>query len=192
MKWCIYETVNLLTGKIYRGQHSYKKNPNDGYLGSSPELKRDIKQFGKENFKKTILIYNINEENIDSVEVSFIKQVIEKGNTYNKHVMGTGASKHNPGAAKYMRNRFVSEETREKHRQSSLGNKRALGHVCSKEARKVMSEKAKNREPWTKEQRERQRVRVSSLRWFNNGTINVRKKECPEGFVEGRLRSFEI
>ena len=25
-------------------------------------------------------------------------------------------------------------------------------------------------------------------RWFNNGEINIRAKECPEGFVPGRLR----
>ena len=26
------------------------------------------------------------------------------------------------------------------------------------------------------------------MRWFNNGKINIRAKECPEGFTPGRLR----
>lgn len=24
--------------------------------------------------------------------------------------------------------------------------------------------------------------------WYNNGKINIRSKECPEGFVPGRLK----
>ena len=29
---------------------------------------------------------------------------------------------------------------------------------------------------------------VRGTRWFNNGKINIRAKECPEGFVPGMLR----
>ena len=32
-----------------------------------------------------------------------------------------------------------------------------------------------------------QSARVKELKWYNNGTENVRAKECPDGFVEGRM-----
>lgn len=28
-----------------------------------------------------------------------------------------------------------------------------------------------------------------ALYWFNNGTISVRAKSCPEGFARGRLKN---
>ena len=32
------------------------------------------------------------------------------------------------------------------------------------------------------------KVRVKGMRFFNNGKINIRAKECPEGFVPGRIK----
>lgn len=29
---------------------------------------------------------------------------------------------------------------------------------------------------------------VKGTHWFNNGEIDIRTKECPEGFVSGRLK----
>ena len=34
---------------------------------------------------------------------------------------------------------------------------------------------------------EKNRGRLRGTRWFNNGKINKRAKECPDGFVPGRL-----
>jgi len=48
----IYKTTNLINGKIYIGQDS---NNNENYFGSGKILKRAIKKYGKENFKKEIL-----------------------------------------------------------------------------------------------------------------------------------------
>ena len=32
------------------------------------------------------------------------------------------------------------------------------------------------------------KVRVKGMRFFNNGKINIRAKECPDGFVPGRIK----
>lgn len=50
----IYKTINLITSKIYIGQHngSYKN-----YLGSGVYLNRAIKKYGRNNFKKEIIEY---------------------------------------------------------------------------------------------------------------------------------------
>ena len=32
------------------------------------------------------------------------------------------------------------------------------------------------------------KVRMKGMRFFNNGIINIRAKECPEGFVPGRIK----
>ena len=34
------------------------------------------------------------------------------------------------------------------------------------------------------------KVRMKGMRFFNNGKINIRAKECPEGFVPGRIKKL--
>ena len=68
-----------------------------------------------------------------------------------------------------------SEETRNKIRASKKGKKLGkdnsfYGKHHSEETRKKISESKK------------------VTRWFNNGKINIRVKECPPGFVPGRLK----
>ena len=52
-----------------------------------------------------------------------------------------------------------SEETRRRIGAASKGNKYALGNT-----------------------------NVRGTHWFNNGKINIRAKECPKGFVPGRIK----
>lgn len=52
----VYLTTNLINGKQYIGSH-ITTNKEDGYIGSGrPYLFNAIKKYGKENFKKEILI----------------------------------------------------------------------------------------------------------------------------------------
>ncbi len=63
----IYKTTNKINRKIYIGQDS-KNNPN--YLGSGLLLKKAIKKYGKDNFKKELLQENIKtKEELDLAEV---------------------------------------------------------------------------------------------------------------------------
>ena len=64
-----------------------------------------------------------------------------------------------------------SEETRRRMREAQKGKKH------SDETRRKLSEANKGKNTWTK-----------GKRWFNNGKINTRAYECPDGFIPGRLR----
>jgi group I intron endonuclease len=50
----VYITTNLLNGKQYIGDHS-SNNINDEYLGSGTNIRRAVKKYKKENFKREIL-----------------------------------------------------------------------------------------------------------------------------------------
>ena len=64
----------------------------------------------------------------------------------------------------------LSEETKKKISEANKGKQ------LSEETRKKMSESKKGKNIW-----------IRGRRWFNNGKINIRAKECPEGFVPGCL-----
>lgn len=66
----IYKTTNLLNGKIYIGKD--KKN-NKNYLGSGVALKESIKKYGKNNFKKEIICFCNNIEELNEKEKYYIK-----------------------------------------------------------------------------------------------------------------------
>ena len=65
----------------------------------------------------------------------------------------------------------LSDETRRKLSEANEGKK------LSAETKKKMAESAKGKNTWTK-----------GTRFFNNGKINIRAKECPPGFVPGILK----
>ena len=99
----------------------------------------------------------------------------------------------------------LSEEHKKK---ISAGNK---GKKMSDEARRKMSEAKKGKTPWNKgkhytveskkkmsdankgkhlseETKKKLSEARKGMRWFNNGETNIKAKECPEGFVPGRVK----
>ena len=78
----------------------------------------------------------------------------------------------------FRKGKHPSAQTRKKLSEANKGripwNK---GKKHSDEAKKKMSEVAKGKNIWTK-----------GRLWYNNGEINIRAYECPEGFVPGILR----
>ena len=73
----------------------------------------------------------------------------------------------------------MSAETRKRMSESRKG------HLVSEETRKKMSEAKQN---ISAETRRKIGETKKDMRWFNNGKINIRAKECPEGFTPGELR----
>ena len=64
MNHYVYEITNLVNGMKYIGKRTWKcEIENDGYMGSSDILRRAIKKYGINNFKKDIIfICNTEEE----------------------------------------------------------------------------------------------------------------------------------
>ena len=86
------------------------------------------------------------------------------------------------------RGRHPTEETRKKLSEAMKRNKCHKGCHHSEEARKKMSVAWDYDKHCTEEFRKKMSETFKSLRCFNNGERNIRAKECPEGFVPGRLK----
>ena len=111
----------------------------------------------------------------------------------------------------------LSEETREKLSEARKGlhwfnngkiSKRAKecppgfvpGRIekLSEETKKKLSEANKGKQAWNKGKkmpeetkrklREVNIGRMKGMRWYNNGKINIRAKECPPGFIPGIIK----
>jgi hypothetical protein len=69
----LYRTTNLINENYYYGIHS-TNNLNDGYLGSGRRLRHSIRKYGKENFKREILYYFDNREELTKAEEDILTE----------------------------------------------------------------------------------------------------------------------
>ena len=93
----------------------------------------------------------------------------------------------------HMKGKHPSEETRKKIGAAKKGEKNPnYGKHLSEETRRKMSEAKKNMSEETRkklsEANKGKNIWTKGTRWYNDGKENIRAKECPEGFVPGRLR----
>ena len=109
----VYETTNLVNGKKYIGVSITKENSNS-YLGSGILLKRAIKKYGVDSFKKIILKEFDLEKDARNYERYLIEELnaVNDENYYNLVVGGYGG-----GVKKHP----VSEETKTKISNSHKG-----------------------------------------------------------------------
>lgn len=83
MIFYLYKIVNCITGKYYYGVHS-TKNIDDGYMGSGVILKKAYKKYGIENFKKQIIKYFQNKQEMFLYEKEIVNdQLINDELCYN-------------------------------------------------------------------------------------------------------------
>ena len=81
-----------------------------------------------------------------------------------------------------------STETRKKMSEAKKGEKNNFyGKKHTEETRMKMSAARKGK-PKTEETRKKMGASKKGTRWFNNGKINIRANECPDGFVTGMLK----
>jgi group I intron endonuclease len=131
MKGYLYKTECLANGKLYIGISVNQKNKQN-YLGSGVALKDAIKKYGKENFKKTILVDNVNSMGeLNSLEKEYIKKYdcfCPVG--YNIDLGGKGNGNH-------------SESTKNKISKTKKGNyskKQRIANIDSHKGLKLSSE----------------------------------------------------
>lgn len=87
----IYKTTNLLNGKIYVGKHI--GHPEDSYLGSGLHIKRAIKRYGKNNFRKEIIVYCDDVDKLNEFEkqsIALYRSIFGNKNVYNLDEGGKG------------------------------------------------------------------------------------------------------
>ena len=89
-----------------------------------------------------------------------------------------GENSPNYGKSPWNKGKKMSEEYKKKASEAKKGEKNPnYGKHFSEEQKKKIAEANKGKNIWTK-----------GTRWYNNGKENIRAKECPPGFVPGRLR----
>ena len=128
----IYKTTNLLNGKIYVGKRVYRKKDDGWYLGSGIYLKRAIKKYGRENFKKEILEWCDNKSYLCQREIYWINQ-LNSTNPKIGYNLSLGGEGGNVGKEAYIK---IGNKLRGKKKSKEFGEKvsKALkGKAKSKE-----------------------------------------------------------
>lgn len=149
----IYKTTNTINNKIYIGQHQ-RTTFDKSYFGSGSLLRKAIEKYGIENFVCELIEECCSFDELNCKEKFYIalynSNNLEKG--YNLTTGGQGISgyKHTietkskikQNNAKYWKNKFLSEETKQK---LSLSHK---GKITTKETVKKLSRKLKGHPYW--------------------------------------------
>ena len=115
----------------------------------------------------------------------------------------TEETKHKIGEAqkgnKYALGYKHSEEAKKKNSEAQKGEKNSFyGKHHTEESKKKISEAKKGKhlgkdnpfygKTHSEETKKKLSEAKKGMHWFNNGKMNIRAKECPEGFVPGILK----
>ena len=144
--YTVYQHKNKINGKIYIGITSQKPEDRWGSQGcnykSSPHFYSAIQKYGWNNFEHNILFTGLTKEQACLKEQELIKQFdsMNREHGYNSTSGGDTFS--------------MNEETKQKISQAMMGNKNGLGHPCSEEKKKKISEAQRGRE-FTKEHKQK-------------------------------------
>ncbi len=108
----IYKITNLINDKIYVGKQETTRKD---YLGSGTLIKKAIKKYGRENFKKEILEYCETKEELNEREIYWIEKLNAIKEGYNIATGGEGGD-----LSKYRKNSLKNKTYDEIY-----GNKKA-------------------------------------------------------------------
>jgi len=90
MKFLVYETTNLVNGKVYRGAHVCDHD-SCCYLGSGSLFKKALAKYGSESFQRKVLREcNSVEEMFEAERELVNEEWVKNPNTYNLKVGGEG------------------------------------------------------------------------------------------------------
>lgn len=153
----IYKTTNLINGKIYIGQ-SITNNPD--YLGSGNSIRSAIKKYGKQNFKKEVLCECSTQDELNDLEVYYIKKFestnrdigynLDPGGSYLTNEVRKKISNSLIGKSYPKPNRKGIHLSKEHRKKISLATKGKSKPPFSIEHRRKMSENAKGNIPWNR------------------------------------------
>jgi len=160
----VYLTEYEINKERYLGQRVFHKRGWKTYLGSGKHYKRAERLYGKENFNREIVAIAYSKEELNELEIEFIKlhNAVERKDYYNI-LMGGGTLSgyhHSDATKQKMRNsakgRVISEEQKkilsefnkgkilsEEHKRKMSESRK--GHIASEKTRQKISESHKKR-----------------------------------------------
>jgi len=160
VRWIVYETRCLISGKIYVGVHRQDGDDFDGYFGSGRALKRAIKKHGVGAFERRTLFEFATGAEAYAREAEIVtEEFCKRRDTYNMKTGGEGG-RHSPESraklSESLRGRKLSPEHCAKMSESRRGKKHSPEHCAkmsesqrgkkhSPEARAKMRESARRR-----------------------------------------------
>lgn len=120
----IYITTNLINGKRYLGMCAYHRNNSNTYLGSGKALRRAIKKYGSQSFKRETVEECSDKTSMIEAEIRWIEQLqcVSDPTWYNMNsggyaTKGFTGKKHSEETKAKMRQNYrrpMSESTRQK------------------------------------------------------------------------------
>lgn len=111
----VYITTNLINGKKYIGKCQFtSESRNKNYLGSGVNFRQAVAEFGKENFSREIVYFAKTKEELNLVEIEFIKlhNAVLSPNYYNKTYRCCGGQ---VGEYNEERNKKISESRKKQN-----------------------------------------------------------------------------
>ena len=171
----IYKYQNKESGKCYVGQTI---NPQKRYIEHlNTKKERDWHldyQKNPDKYEYSVLEENIIQDKLDEREIYWIAYFDSFKNGYNKTAGGNS-------------NRIVSNESRQKISEAKKGKPSPRkGAVLSNETKQKISESRKGLK-LSEDTKKILSEQSKGRHWFNNGVNNVFVRECPEGYVKGKL-----
>jgi hypothetical protein len=116
----LYKITNKVTGEYYLGKHNGWTQ--DNYWGSGLRITRQLKKYGKDKFNYQILVIG-EVDYIFELEKKYVTEQLiqEDDKCLNLKKGGEGVRTHRQDTIERLRNRVVSEETKQKLVISHLG-----------------------------------------------------------------------
>ena len=132
--YTVYMHRNQENNKIYFGLTKQQPpeyrfgNGGINYMKSCPHFWNSIEKYGWENFDHIILVTGLSRESAAQLETDLIKEYNTQNREYGYNVMSGGMAP------------IIPQEVRERISKGLMGNKNGLGHPCSEEKKRKISE----------------------------------------------------
>lgn len=136
MRYCFYETTNLINGKKYLGIHGSENFETDSYIGSGTLLQEAVRKYGRKNFiRKDIRFFDKQEDARHFEALSITPEILRDSNYYNIARGGgggsMGAKPFYEGSIRYMVDPEAIEKFKEQHPKAVEGVPKEVGQVHS-------------------------------------------------------------
>lgn len=135
--YTVYQHKNKINGKMYFGitsrPPSERWGNNGSHYKSTPHFYSAIQKYGWDNFEHNILYQNITKEEACDIERNLIAKYQTQDRDFGYNILEGGQATKLP------------IDVREKMSKAMMGNKNGLGHPCSEEKKKKISDSQKGR-----------------------------------------------